>query len=92
MKNLLAKRSLSNVLLMGLAFCCGCTGLSAETQKKPADYVDPWIESAQSRYFYFNSACRPFGLVNLSGSLMKERLSRPVIISCTWTITTSMWS
>ncbi|MHC5158376.1 MAG: GH92 family glycosyl hydrolase [Planctomycetota bacterium] len=66
MKIRFGKRSLSNVLLVGLAFCWGCTGLSAETQKKPADYVDPWIESAQSRYFYFNSACRPFGMVNLS--------------------------
>ncbi|MES2378407.1 MAG: GH92 family glycosyl hydrolase [Bacteroidota bacterium] len=35
-------------------------------QKTYVDYVDPLIESAKSRYFFFNSACRPFGMVNLS--------------------------
>jgi polar amino acid transport system substrate-binding protein len=30
------------------------------------DYVDPWIESDKSRFFFFASACRPFGMMNLS--------------------------
>ena len=34
--------------------------------KQPVDWVDPLIDTHQSRWFYFNSACRPFGLVNLS--------------------------
>ncbi len=38
----------------------------AGAQVNYADYVDPRIESAKSRYFYFSSACRPFGMVNLS--------------------------
>ena len=29
-------------------------------------YVDPWIESNKSRFFFFASACRPFGMMNLS--------------------------
>jgi predicted alpha-1,2-mannosidase len=35
-------------------------------QKTPVDYVDPMIDSALSRWIFFSSACRPFGLVNLS--------------------------
>ncbi|WP_406828424.1 GH92 family glycosyl hydrolase [Microbulbifer sp. ARAS458-1] len=35
-------------------------------QKEPVEYVWPWLDSANSRWFYFNSATRPFGLVNLS--------------------------
>ncbi|EMI57573.1 GH92 family glycosyl hydrolase [Rhodopirellula sallentina] len=34
--------------------------------KSPVDWVDPLIDTHESRWFYFNSACRPFGLVNLS--------------------------
>ena len=30
------------------------------------DYVDPLIDSAHSRWTFFSSACRPFGMVNLS--------------------------
>jgi predicted alpha-1,2-mannosidase len=36
-------------------------------QKKQAvDYVDPFIDSHKSRWFYFSSASRPFGMVNVS--------------------------
>ncbi|HKK18221.1 MAG TPA: GH92 family glycosyl hydrolase [Opitutales bacterium] len=34
--------------------------------KAPVDWVDPLIDTDQSRWFYFNSASRPFGMVNLS--------------------------
>jgi predicted alpha-1,2-mannosidase len=34
--------------------------------KSPADYVNPLIDTHKSRWFYFSSACRPFGMVNLS--------------------------
>lgn len=35
---------------------------------KPAksDMVEPMVDAANSRFFYFNSATRPFGMVNLS--------------------------
>jgi predicted alpha-1,2-mannosidase len=38
----------------------------AQSLKEPVDYVDPWIDSANSRWFFFSSACRPFGMINLS--------------------------
>jgi len=34
--------------------------------KNPVDWVDPRIDTIKPRWFYFNSACRPFGMVNLS--------------------------
>lgn len=34
-------------------------------EKSPADYVNPLIDTHKSRWFYFSSACRPFGMVNL---------------------------
>jgi len=35
-------------------------------EKQPVDWVDPLIDSANSRWIFFSSACRPFGMVNLS--------------------------
>ncbi len=32
----------------------------------PVDYVNPFIDSHSSRWFYFTSASRPFGMVSLS--------------------------
>lgn len=37
-----------------------------EEKKQPVDYVWPWLDSANSRWFFFNTATRPFGMVNLS--------------------------
>jgi predicted alpha-1,2-mannosidase len=34
--------------------------------KSPVQWVDPQIDSASSRWIFFSSACRPFGMVNLS--------------------------
>ncbi len=34
--------------------------------QQPVDYVDPLIDTHKSRWFYFQSACRPFGMVSLS--------------------------
>ena len=34
--------------------------------RSPVDYVNPLIDTHKSRWFFFSSACRPFGLVNLS--------------------------
>lgn len=39
------------------------SGLSAQS---PVDYVRPQIDSHKSRWFYFSSVCRPFGMVSLS--------------------------
>jgi putative alpha-1,2-mannosidase len=35
-------------------------------QHRPVDWVDPLIDTHDSRWFYFSSASRPFGMVNLS--------------------------
>lgn len=34
--------------------------------RRPVDYVNPLIDSHKSRWFYFQSACRPLGMVSLS--------------------------
>ena len=35
-------------------------------ERTPADYVNPLVDTHKSRWFYFSSACRPFGMVSLS--------------------------
>jgi predicted alpha-1,2-mannosidase len=34
--------------------------------KTPAEYVNPLVDTHKSRWFFFASACRPFGMVSLS--------------------------
>lgn len=48
-----------------VALCGMMSGVSA-AEKTPADLVDPLIDTHKSRCIYFSSACRPFGMVNLS--------------------------
>lgn len=55
MKNLFL--AVSTLLL--LSFACNPI-------KKPVDYVNPFIDTHKSRWFYFASAARPFGMVSLS--------------------------
>lgn len=40
--------------------------LACRAEKTPADYVNPLVDTHKSRWFFFSSACRPFGMVNLS--------------------------
>jgi predicted alpha-1,2-mannosidase len=39
---------------------------TASAERAPVDWVNPQIDTVKPRWFYFNSACRPFGLINLS--------------------------
>jgi len=55
MKNLIK----SLVLILALNSC-------VKTKIPPVDYVNPFIDSHNSRWLYFSSACRPFGMVSLS--------------------------
>ena len=48
-----------------LAWCSTSQAFSADL-RAPADCVNPLIDTHKSRWFYFSSACRPFGMVNLS--------------------------
>jgi predicted alpha-1,2-mannosidase len=39
-------------------------------RERPVDLVEPLVDSANSRWFFFNSATRPFGMVNLSPDMV----------------------
>ena len=59
------------VRIFGLTLLCslvlgGTHVLAQTTQKQPVDLVNPIVDAANSRWFFFNSASRPFGMVNLS--------------------------
>jgi predicted alpha-1,2-mannosidase len=45
-------------------------GTSAPSALFPVDLVEPLVDSANSRWFFFNSATRPFGMVNLSPDMV----------------------
>lgn len=51
-----------------LAFVVALLAFGAKTQaaaqREPVDYVDPWIQAGQGRWFFFNASMRPYGLVN----------------------------
>ena len=55
--------SLKNIIVIFVFFL---SVLSSLAQEKPVDLVYPHLDAANSRWFFFSSACRPFGLVNLS--------------------------
>jgi len=40
------------------------------TTSDPVDLVEPLVDAANSRWFFFNSATRPFGMVNLSPDMV----------------------
>ena len=58
-------------LTVVLLLASGCESLSGP-QKRPVDYVDPHIDTVKPRWIYFNSASRPFGMVNLSPDTKTE--------------------
>ena len=58
------KNLIRNLGLLLFAYFHFIDGFSAE--KDWASYVNPFMDSHKSRWFYFASACRPFGMVNLS--------------------------
>ena len=53
---------LALLITLPLCFFCEC----ASDSKEPVDYVNPFIDTHKSRWFYFASAARPFGMVSLS--------------------------
>lgn len=52
--------------VIGCAATNGQASVNGADQKSPVDQVNPFIDTHNSRWFYFNSASRPFGMVNLS--------------------------
>lgn len=59
------------LLVLALAWFCD-TSLNAQIIEKPTDYVNPLIDTHKSRWFYFSSASRPFGMVNLSPDMQLD--------------------
>ena len=51
------------VLLLGIA---GFSQQALTIHSPKTDLVEPRVDAANSRFFYFSSASRPFGMVNLS--------------------------
>jgi len=43
-----------------------CSTSSSTVTQSPVDLVVPTVDSANSRWFFFSSACRPFGMVTLN--------------------------
>ncbi len=46
------------------------TVISEKERRDPVDLVEPFVDAANSRWFFFNSATRPFGMVNLSPDMV----------------------
>ena len=46
------------------------SGNSQNSERQFVDLVYPYLDAANSRWFYFSSACRPFGMVNLSPDMI----------------------
>ena len=64
------------LLILSLFLFSNCqttkqTTTNLPTEKvRPVDLVEPLVDAANSRWFFFNSATRPFGMVNLSPDMV----------------------
>jgi putative alpha-1,2-mannosidase len=56
------------IKLFMLMWVSGCLAFAGWAQKEmqPVDLVYPQLDTENSRWIFFSSACRPFGMVNLS--------------------------
>jgi predicted alpha-1,2-mannosidase len=62
MKKIFSFSVLTLICILGL----WSSVLPAYSQGRPVDLVYPQLDAANSRWIFFASACRPFGMVNLS--------------------------
>ncbi|SHE52945.1 alpha-1,2-mannosidase, putative [Mariniphaga anaerophila] len=60
------KSFLNKLTIVLLVAISTLSGFKVQAQEKPVDLVYPHLDAANSRWFFFSSACRPFGMVNLS--------------------------
>lgn len=60
------------ILCIFIASCTDQPSSGEESQERAefAALVDPLVDAANSRWFFFNSATRPFGMVNLSPDMV----------------------
>ncbi len=59
------KRTLYSIFLI-VSFNCIYSQSTIPGGVQKTDLVEPMVDAAHSRFFYFSSASRPFGMVNLS--------------------------
>ncbi len=65
-KNVFFKTTSFTVLML-IAFACGPKKEQQSVKEiRPVDLVYNQLDTENSRWFFFSSACRPFGMVNLS--------------------------
>jgi predicted alpha-1,2-mannosidase len=64
-KNVIKFRAAS-ALLCVFSLLTSAPSVAKVKDTSPVDLVYPYLDSANSRWFFFDSASRPFGLVNLS--------------------------
>lgn len=57
-------------LLIAMLLMASPSIRSQQLEMQPVDMVYPHLDAANSRWFYFSSACRPFGMVNLSPDMI----------------------
>ncbi|WP_201300926.1 GH92 family glycosyl hydrolase [Sunxiuqinia indica] len=62
----LSKSKIFFLALVAILSCSSCSTNEPQRVENPVDLVVPTVDSANSRWFFFSSACRPFGMVNLS--------------------------
>lgn len=69
-----ASKSLILLLLLANITLPACQQAQSNTPPassiNPVDLVEPLVDAANSRWFFFNSATRPFGMVNLSPDMV----------------------
>ncbi len=59
------------LVIYAIYSCHPARSESYQTNKEQfVDHVYPMLDAANSRWFYFSSACRPFGMVNLSPDMV----------------------
>lgn len=51
---------------VGICFLLMSLLVEGASAQRPVDLVNPFVDAANSRWFFFSSATRPFGMVNLS--------------------------
>lgn len=64
--NVYLHRIINLIIVLFMFSSCTDAQNYVKTKVSPVDLVYPLLDSENSRWFFFSSACRPFGMVNLS--------------------------
>ena len=66
------KLFLSLLVVLSCFSCNPGNYVTKSKESRPVDQVYPLLDAANSRWFFFASACRPFGMVSLSPDTQNE--------------------